>query len=568
MPRNQKNQVEIADPRLTSVVRRHLRALGFKAAEPYLTWCRKSGFPARLSKTLAQRQEELKSAKRKSAQDVAETALLSHVKAMKLTSKSDYQSWCRKNGFGDGLHKSPSQRQSEIRHLDEIRLRQKPVIDIQNRRRRRDAIEQVAAGGVPMHDLTSPVLQRLDLLFASLNDQPDVHDAYLRLLLSIEKDVTFIHVKPAWSTYGQAPENTFVDGIYCLAQWHSFWIRDPAQWVPGSHNQLRQFSELARHLLANYHVPDCMDSAWFLGADDDALRQQDWFIHVGSGQNIRKADIPVTLSRRMAHEFLTAPRDLSVTEALRWSQFIGLGGDEVMASDIISTRLGKHFHDEPFWESVLYFFLNNPMLDSSYIGPIVDYIHHRRYVPVEAGNGDEREGQPAEPGFTMKGRAVESILRRVDDWHRDLVKEEKRIPESWQSGGFKGMEYLEEDITAGEIRTWRLEELRSSSALYEEGKEMRNCVASYKSSCARNQKSIWSLKVTHEGAQTMRRVLTVSVENRSNKITQVRGRNNSLPYKSDSDRYRMGWHILGLWAKQESLSLPSVHSKRMQPVQN
>ncbi|MBT5874084.1 MAG: hypothetical protein HOH43_11755 [Candidatus Latescibacteria bacterium] len=543
-----------------------MRALGFQAAEPYLTWCRKSGFPARLSKTLAQRQEELKAAKRRSTQDVAQAAFLAHLTAMKLTTKSDYQGWCRKNGFGDGLHKSPSQRQSEIRHLGEIRLRERPAIDIQHRRRRRDAIEQVAAGSVPMHELTSPVLQRLAFLFASLTDQPDVHDAYLKLLLSIEKTVPFIHVKPAWSTFGQAPENTFVDGIYCLAHWYSFWIRDPSDWESKSHNQLRQFSELARHLLASYSVPECMDSAWFLGADDDALRQQDWFIHVGSGQNIRKADIPLSLSKRMAHEFLSAPRDLSMTEALRWSQFIGQGGEESMASAIIGTRLGKYFHDEPFWESVLYFFLNNPMLDSSCVGPIVDYIHHRRYVPVEAEDGDELEEQPAEPGFTMKGRTVESILRRVDSWHRDLVKEEKRIPESWQSGGFNGMEYVEEDVNAGEIRTWRLEELRSSIALYEEGKEMRNCVASYKSSCARNQKSIWSLKVTHEGAQTMRRVLTISVENRSNKITQVRGRNNSLPYKSDSDRYRMGWHVMGLWAKQEGLTLPSVHSRRMQPV--
>ena len=50
--------------------------------------------------------------------------------------------------------------------------------------------------------------------------------------------------------------------------------------------------------------------------------QQGWFVHVGSGQNIRTADLPLVLSKSMAHVFAEAPGDLTATEALRWAQVV------------------------------------------------------------------------------------------------------------------------------------------------------------------------------------------------------------------------------------------------------
>jgi hypothetical protein len=49
-----------------------------------------------------------------------------------------------------------------------------------------------------------------------------------------------------------------------------------------------------------------MDVVWLRG-DDEAPSQQGWFIHLGNGQNIRRADLPLTLSKKQARHFLSAP---------------------------------------------------------------------------------------------------------------------------------------------------------------------------------------------------------------------------------------------------------------------
>lgn len=559
-------RITVADPRLNAVVRRHLRALGQTSAETYIAWCRRHGFSPRLNKTLPQRQEELKAAKKLHVEEQTQTTFQKHLEALGLETTEAYQTWCRRHGFGEGIHKSRVQRQQELRYED--RNDGQVALALQHKRRRRDTVELIARGKIEEHELTSPLLQNIYYQFDVIGDQQDVRDAFLRLLLDTEKRADFFHVKPVVPSFGPQPDNTFLGGLCTLAYWHSFWLRDVESWKPASHNDRRQFGAFARYLLAKYDVPACMDSAWFRGIDDTAQQQQDWFIHIGSGRNIRKADIPLIYSKRMAHTFLQAPAHFTVTAALRWAQVIGLGGDEPLAEAVIETRLGEHFHDEDFWGSVLYFFINNPMLDPAYLGPIVDYIYQQRYVPQETigPDGEVEEDEPAEPNFTMKGRTVDSILRRVNGWHRELVKEQKKTPRAWAPSGINGFDYVDEDRGAGEVRSWTLEEVLNSQDLYEEGKEMHNCVASYQASCIRAQKSIWSLKVEYLAAKVKRRVLTISINNRTRHISQVRGRNNTLPYKSESDRYIAGWALVQKWAEKENLSMPRVWAREMQPL--
>ena len=62
------------------------------------------------------------------------------------------------------------------------------------------------------------------------------------------------------------------------------------------------------------------------------------------------------------------------------------------------------------------FFANQPMLEPTYIGPIVDYIHYQKFVPQQlpGPNGQFIEGPPAQPNFSMKGRSITKLLRLVD----------------------------------------------------------------------------------------------------------------------------------------------------------
>ena len=93
------------------------------------------------------------------------------------------------------------------------------------------------------------------------------------------------------------------------------------------------------------------------------IRHQGWYKHIGLGRNIRTADLPLPYTKRMAHLFLQAPDHFTVEMALRWGQVRGLGGSEVLASAVAATRLGRSFEHEDFWQTVLHFFVNEPMLD-------------------------------------------------------------------------------------------------------------------------------------------------------------------------------------------------------------
>ena len=119
-----------------------------------------------------------------------------------------------------------------------------------------------------------------------------------------------------------------------------------------------------------------MDTAFLQGDLPTAHREQEWFKHVGIGQNIRKADLPLRLTQRMAHLLPTANRRWPVARALRWAQFAGMGGRTCWA--VLSTRLKDYQRDEPFWETVMLFFANQPMLEPTYIGPISTICGNRR----------------------------------------------------------------------------------------------------------------------------------------------------------------------------------------------
>ena len=70
----------------------------------------------------------------------------------------------------------------------------------------------------------------------------------------------------------------------------------------------RQFASLIRFLFAKYDdIPAFMDSAWNIHDGPYAAAHRRWYIHVGSGQNLRKCDLPICYTNRMAHAFRRAP---------------------------------------------------------------------------------------------------------------------------------------------------------------------------------------------------------------------------------------------------------------------
>ncbi|MDB5331926.1 MAG: hypothetical protein JWP03_3077 [Phycisphaerales bacterium] len=331
-------------------------------------------------------------------------------------------------------------------------------------------------------------------------------------------------------------ERKHIGAMSRLARCESRWLRDPVEFSARTYNAARQLGELARHLLARWPVPKFFDSAWGERSTD---AHREWFIHVGAGGNLRTAEgLPFPLTKMMAHHAMLAPDDSSIVPALRWGQVLALGGSERLARAVIGTSLRDAQADEPFWLSVIQFFVDNPMLDPQQVGPIVDWIHNQRFIgePQRIVNGVAQGGEIPQPNLSMKGRTVESVLRCVERWHRELNRSPIKGTLLWPPCGIPGYERIEG--TEGSERIVRIDEIVTSADLLQEGRIMRHCVASYARTCARGAAAIFSLKIDH-GAGLDRR-LTIEVNVRSKCIVQARGRCNAMPQPID-ERYLRNW---------------------------
>lgn len=532
----------------------HIASLGLKTIGEYQRWCRDHGLSGALTKPWQERRRERALARQDTAAAASGREVEEHAVALGLSGVEEYRTWCVRHGLSDALHKGSRQR---LKELDLARQeRGDAALHAVRRLTRRptETIEAIFSGDIGAGELKTEYLRRVAGVAADLSGSPPVRAALRHLLLHLEGCADLADLTPAVAQLGAAPGNTFLDGLAALARHCDLWLRDPADWRPGTHSRQRQFGSLARHLLARYGLPAFMDSAWFRGDTPQARQQQSWFVHLGTGGNLRAAEVPVALTRRMAHCFLQAPDDCTVEQALRWGQIVGQGGDEALVRAVNVTFLGESFQAEEFWGTVIHWLVRNPMLDPEWVGPVVDYIHHRKYEPQEVplpGGGLGR-GDPAEPNFSMKSRSAVKLLRQVEEWHARLARETRASTAEWHSCGIEGFELTEQGPGGAEV-CWRVCELTTTRELNAEGRAMHHCVRSYVGSCRRGKTAVFSLQLSvvepqaegatsaltrrregtrgdpEDGGRTSaERIMTVAVNPHTRQITQARGRFNAL----------------------------------------
>ena len=242
-----------------------------------------------------------------------------HIRQLGLSSVEDYKTWCRTHNFSQGLNKSLRQRRNELGVLTRTKMTE---IMTQEKKGRnlKEIIPKLYSQELRVKQLRNATTREIAVAFQE-SGTPKV---LLKLLLYIEDNSDLLQ------------DATYIQGITALATHYGSWIRPIEQWHVKSHNRDRQFSELTRHLFAAYDVPLFMDGVWFSGNEI----HQNWFKHIGVGQNIRTApDIPVALTKKMAHHFLKAPEQYTVEEALRWGQVHALGGDRCLVDALRETQL-------------------------------------------------------------------------------------------------------------------------------------------------------------------------------------------------------------------------------------
>ena len=564
---------------------RHVALLELKDADAYRIWCRENGFKSTLGKDWQARRDELLCAEKRKNEALSKLKLQKRLEALGIKSEEEYLIWCKSNGFPITLQKTIQQEHEE--RLARLRESSHRTLSSERKYRRKpgETLLALFQGDLPQAEINSPLLKeiklaadsllhpvpwiperRLQKYDASLNTEgetPEIHSdnkqAFLNLLIHLGSKSRLLSADPAIEALGPQTGNSFLWALQALAKRSALWIRTPESWSPNSRNPHRQFASLARHLLAKYDVPAVLDEGWFEGLTEKGVRHQDWFLHIGEGKNLRTAEMEMKLTKRAAHLFPSAPKEFSIEAALRWCQTVSLGADDRLARTLATTRLAELQQDEEFWQSVVFFFINNPMLNPRQAAPLIDFIYNLKFVPTEVSKPDGSVSlEILEPNFSMKGRSGIALLCRMEEWHHDLSKETRRTGREWESCGLNRFEIIKKEESTGITSIWTMEELLSSKALIEEGKAMRHCVASYAASCAKGNNSIWSLKMKEGEQENSRRVMTVEVDNHRRLVCQARGKCNKQPgEKRASPRLSCAPEIIKRWAAQESLTIAS-----------
>lgn len=338
----------------------------------------------------------------------------------------------------------------------------------------------------------------------------------------------------------------FIGALYNISRNRDKWIREIHNWKPGNRNVGRQISHFLRFLFAKYPVPTFMDEA-FLKNQETHIK---WFIHIGQGGNIRKVQaLPFPLTKKMAHYFIQAPNQCTIHEALRFGQVLGLGGDRILARYILASNLGRSFENVEFWQSFIQFLINNPAMDKNQIDPIIDYIRYQKFASrrVYGGQGEIVQIDPPQPNFSMKGRTVNTLLKATEEWHKSLGQERELVGATWKPHQIPDFELIENKGKKNE-KVYRIQQLLTGPELQAEGSKLHHCVASYAYDCKHGQVSIWSLNVTfNDPIGTHKKLITIEVNRKHDKIVQIRGKYNRWANKMEMD-------IIEQWAMETGLS--------------
>ncbi|HHO53953.1 MAG TPA: hypothetical protein ENK18_24555 [Deltaproteobacteria bacterium] len=315
------------------------------------------------------------------------------------------------------------------------------------------------------------------------------------------------------------------------------WVRSPQDFRAPSGSLRRKRDALALHLFARYPVPPFLVRS--LDIDPLAVArvpvEEHWAVgllaHVGRGYALRtlvgSSLLPVPLTRRMCHLFLTATATTPPLLALRRAQVVGSGGGSALARALLRTRLGSlrgpdPLVGEPFWHEMIAWMARHESLvelGSSRLERLCGWMEASQRALL-------REGRT----LSLSRRPLPSVMRAVDAWHALSARPVR--PDSFPGSGLLPLSRGPFAIT----------ELRCEAELSEEGAQMHHCAFSYRRLLRKGKVALFS--ITEQGA----RAATVEVSLGAGRVVQAKG-----AFNRECTRAQLAF--LRLWAEQNRLTM-------------
>ncbi len=464
-----------------------------------------------------------------------------HMERLGLATVEEYFDWCKVHGYVQSTVKSTQKLDREV--LRFIREGAKVKLRETRRLRRPDRILLPLLEGEVCRVMPEQMLVVNRLMGKRVYD-PARRCFTRRLLKQVVKRCPGL----LWERLGEGtrPDTLYLRAVLRMAQYHDQVLRPIETWRPRSHSSRQRILSLAQHLFASWPVPKFLHRAWFQG-DGKARLYQRWFLHIGAGNNIRSADLPLPCSKKMAHYFMQAPADYKAEEALRWGQVHALGGDARLADCLRGTLLCQSFMHHEFWESVIRFFIRYPKFRGRFVRLSISYLQQRRFESQEfkGADGVTYILAPEQPSLSMRGRSMKSFVQEVREWCRRpwyLDRLWKNV--RWSPSGIQPFR-RGSSLTADQ-EVWSINELLTSEDLHLESLKMRHCVAAYAEKCLRGHSSIWTLVV--ERKKKAKKLLTIEVDPNKREIVEALGPCNRQPKP-------LARTVLQLWAKEAGLAM-------------
>ncbi|MFL6797419.1 MAG: PcfJ domain-containing protein [Xanthobacteraceae bacterium] len=320
-----------------------------------------------------------------------------------------------------------------------------------------------------------------------------------------------------------------------IEAYRSLALRAPESWrcALRSRSPERRFLELVRYTFTDYPVAAHLERAW-LGAAPEADRDIygepapdfcRWYIAVGQGRSLFKEGAQAYMSRHETHHFVTSAGEVDSTQRAFWYAFARAqqAGSEV-ALRVARSKLATLPVVDPFCKEVARFFAMSPTSILE-MNDLIDFL---------------RAAKQEDASFTLNGRTLAGLRRRIAEWHREL--HDIACDGRWPGRRQQDATYVSEEGSAHVV--WRFRQIKTGEELAREGRRLSHCVASYKDLCVSGRVSIWSVSCEHAGGEIDHR-LTIEFES-DGSISQCRGFANREPTVEETAMVRRWAEEFGL----------------------
>jgi len=330
----------------------------------------------------------------------------------------------------------------------------------------------------------------------------------------------------------------------------------PASWKPHSFNVRNQQLEFLKCFVYPYPLPAVLLWAshcpeYFIDTKGTSVGSPNrgfiklakkWIVDIVRGESFFKQN-KLFFTKTEAHYFLSSKVPyVDATSVIKLyfyaksrARFLNHKMSIVIA-DVFTVKFINHFMNS-LVEGFMYLLARTPdySYDRSMLGDISDFVLSKIQ--------EDKKNRGRQEAFSFSGRTITSVIKMTNEWHEKVRREAEaqRVQhaarwreENRNNGKYKAVDTSHwKGLGASQFRyvteecIWTITELRTAQDLVNEGRKMKNCVASYTYNCAAGNSSIFTMERIFPANQLIGKVATLEVNPTNRTLVQAKGVCNS-----------------------------------------